>query len=104
LSASTAAFRAARLSARVTGMEFACTEPTESNGASRVSDGALTILLYTGAGLVAVAVILVGALWFANAAKKGNLRFRWWQRRTVREQSGARPGTARAPRQRHESG
>ncbi|MBN1239660.1 MAG: hypothetical protein JXB36_14245 [Gammaproteobacteria bacterium] len=65
-----------------------------------MSEGAMTILIYTGAGLLAVVVILVGALWFANAAKKGNLRFRWRQRRAVSEQ----PGVGRAPPPRRESG
>lgn len=63
-----------------------------------MSEGAVTILIYTGAGLLAVVAIFLGALWFANAAKKGNLRFRWAQRRRVTE------GTERDPQPRHESG
>jgi hypothetical protein len=48
-----------------------------------VSDSALTILIYTGLGLVVVVVVFLGALWFANAAKRGNLRFKWAQRRQM---------------------
>lgn len=55
-----------------------------------MSDSALTILLYTGGGLVAVVAIFLGALWFANAAKKGNLRFKWAQRRVVAQREGTR--------------
>lgn len=48
-----------------------------------VSDSAVTILIYIGLGLAVVAVIFLGALWFANTAKKGNLRFKWAQRRQM---------------------
>lgn len=54
-----------------------------------MSDSAATILIYTGAGLVAVVIILAGALWFANSAKKGNLRFRGRQRREVSQRGDA---------------
>jgi hypothetical protein len=56
-----------------------------------VSDNVLTIALYTGGGLLAVVVIFLGALWFANTAKKGNMRFKWRQLRRVQRRSGADP-------------
>jgi hypothetical protein len=66
-----------------------------------VSDSAMTILLYTGGGLVVVVLIFLGALWFANSAKKGNMRFKWAQRRAVAERSGAGRGPRRESNKRH---
>lgn len=54
-----------------------------------MSDSALTIALYTGGGLLAVVIIFLGALWFANAAKKGSMRFKWAQRRSSTERNAA---------------
>ena len=45
--------------------------------------------LYAGGALLIAVAILIGALWFANTAKKGNLRFKWLNRRA------GEPGTKR---------
>jgi hypothetical protein len=40
----------------------------------------VTIAIYAGLGLLVALVIFAGALWFANAAKRGNMRFKWRRR------------------------
>lgn len=50
-----------------------------------MSETAVTVAIYTGVGLLLAAAIFAGAFWFANAAKKGNLRFKWAQRRVRKE-------------------
>ena len=47
-----------------------------------MSETAVSIAIYAGLGLGVAVLIFAGALWFANAAKKGNLRFKWTQRRS----------------------
>lgn len=47
-----------------------------------MSDTAVSMAVYAGLGLIVAVVIFIGALWFANAAKKGSLRFKWRQRRS----------------------
>lgn len=47
-----------------------------------MSETAVTILIYAGLGLVVAIAIFAGALWFANRAKRGNLRFKRMQQRT----------------------
>lgn len=48
-----------------------------------MSETAVTIAIYSGLGLIIAVVIFAGAFWFANAAKRGNLQFKWRQRRTA---------------------
>jgi hypothetical protein len=47
-----------------------------------MSDTTVTFMLYTGLGLVVAILIFAGAFWFATAAKKGNVQFKWRQRRS----------------------
>lgn len=35
------------------------------------------LALYTGLALLIVLAIFFGAAWFVNAARKGNMRFKW---------------------------
>ena len=51
-----------------------------------VADAALLLAVAYSLPFV---IILAGALWFANSAKKGNLRFRGRQRREVSQRGDA---------------
>jgi hypothetical protein len=55
-----------------------------------VADINLSFLVYTGLALLIVILIFVGALRFANAAKRGNLRYKWAQRFQNQKGSGRR--------------
>jgi len=46
-----------------------------------MSETAVAIAIYAGLGLLIAVVIFAGALWFANAAKRGNIEFKWRRRR-----------------------
>jgi hypothetical protein len=48
-----------------------------------MSETAVTIAIYVGLGLLVAVVIFAGALWFANAAKRGNMQFKWRRRRST---------------------
>lgn len=48
-----------------------------------MSDTAVTIMIYAGLGLLVAIVIFAGAFWFANAAKRGNMQFKWRRRRSA---------------------
>ena len=48
-----------------------------------MSETAVTIAIYAGLGLLVAIVIFAGALWFANAAKRGNMQFKWRRRRSA---------------------
>lgn len=49
-----------------------------------MADTAVTFVIYFTVALIVVIAIFLGALRFANAAKKGNLRFGRRQRRSIR--------------------
>ena len=41
-----------------------------------MSETAVAVALYAGLGLLVALVIFAGALWFANAARRGNMEFK----------------------------
>jgi len=48
-----------------------------------MSETAVAIAIYAGLGVLVAIVILAGALWFANAAKRGNMQFKWRRRKAA---------------------
>jgi len=57
-----------------------------------MSETAVSVAIYAGLGLLVAIAIFAGAFWFANAAKRGNMQFKWRRRRTAaREQQASRP-------------
>ncbi|HEX6993485.1 MAG TPA: hypothetical protein VF339_04985 [Gammaproteobacteria bacterium] len=46
-----------------------------------MSESAVAIAIYAGLGLLVAVVIFAGALWLANAARRGNIELKWRRRR-----------------------
>lgn len=66
-----------------------------------MSETAVSVAIYAGLGLLVAIVIFAGAFWFANAAKRGNMQFKWRRRAAAREDRRGRPhaGTTEGPEQ-----
>lgn len=66
-----------------------------------MSETAVSIAIYAGLGLIVALVIFAGALWFANAARRGNMQFKWRRRQSAaQEERRAHPGTRGAESER----